>query len=118
MTQQEICKEYRESKSKKRQIAILADENLCTKSEIIKILVENGEKVETKTPGRPKKQESQEVKEPERQQAEEKPKNIMPDSVQIALFARLDAIESEIREKEKEYREIVDFLNMGSSQEA
>lgn len=43
MTNQEICKEFREAKNKKLQIGILADQNLCSKDEIIKTLMKSGE---------------------------------------------------------------------------
>lgn len=43
MNSERICREYREAKNKKQQIGILADQNLCGKSEIIKILIEAGE---------------------------------------------------------------------------
>lgn len=42
MSSEEICKEYRAAKNKKQQIGILADQNLCGKSDIIKILIEAG----------------------------------------------------------------------------
>lgn len=39
MNSEQICREYREAKNKKQQIGILADQNLCGKSEIIKFLL-------------------------------------------------------------------------------
>lgn len=42
MTNEEILAEYRGAKSPQKQIAILADENLCTKKEIVEILREAG----------------------------------------------------------------------------
>ena len=60
MTDNEICREYREAKNKKAQIQILADQMLCTRGEIIKILAENGEdvsQINTKAQVRRKKEE-------------------------------------------------------------
>ncbi len=45
MTPEEIVREYREAKSPMKQIGILADENACTKREIVRILLEAGEEV-------------------------------------------------------------------------
>ena len=109
MTDNEICREYREAKNKKAQIQILADQMLCTRGEIIKILAENGEdvsQINTKAQVRRKKEEP------------------VPESVLVALCNRLDEIdntvmqltgekrliEERIKEKEQEYREIAEFL--------
>lgn len=45
MTKEEILREYREAKQPMKQIRILADENACTKREIVEILLEAGETV-------------------------------------------------------------------------
>ena len=109
MTDNEICREYREAKNKKAQIQILADQMLCTRGEIIKILAENGENVSqinTKAQVRRKKEEP------------------VPESVLVALCNRLDEIdntvmqltgekrliEERIKEKEQEYREIAEYV--------
>lgn len=42
MTHYEIMREYQDAKHKGRQIKILADENVCTKDEIIEILKKFG----------------------------------------------------------------------------
>lgn len=42
MTNEEICRNYRQAKSPREQIQILADLNQCKKEEIIHILKENG----------------------------------------------------------------------------
>lgn len=42
MTNEEIVREYRLSADHQRQIEILADENLCRKSDIAKILIDAG----------------------------------------------------------------------------
>lgn len=45
MTNEEIVREYRQAKQPMKQIGILADENACTKKEIVEILLEAGETV-------------------------------------------------------------------------
>ena len=45
MTNEEICREYRQAKTPLKQIGILADENSCTKREIAEILRGAGEKL-------------------------------------------------------------------------
>lgn len=45
MTNEEICREYRQAKTPLKQIGILADENSCTKREIVTILREAGEEL-------------------------------------------------------------------------
>ncbi len=45
MTNEEIIREYREAKTPMKQIGILADENQCSKKEIVDILLAAGEQV-------------------------------------------------------------------------
>lgn len=45
MSNEEICREYRQAKDQHRQIGILADQNNTTKAEIVEILRASGEKV-------------------------------------------------------------------------
>lgn len=45
MTNEEICRNYRQARHKHQQIQILADMNLCKVSDIIAILEENGVQV-------------------------------------------------------------------------
>jgi len=57
MTNEEICREYRQAKTPLKQIRILADLNGCTKREIADILREGGEELPAqfvKGPPRPK----------------------------------------------------------------
>ncbi len=42
MTDEEICRNYDEAKNKKEQITILADMNVCKKSQIARILYKHG----------------------------------------------------------------------------
>lgn len=45
MSDEEICTEYRQAKNRVAQIGILADQNVCTKDEIKRILIAAGEKL-------------------------------------------------------------------------
>lgn len=45
MTNEEIVRDYRAAKNRTKQIGILADENMCSKREIVEILLEAGEEV-------------------------------------------------------------------------
>ncbi|MBR4318864.1 MAG: hypothetical protein IKP69_02280 [Oscillospiraceae bacterium] len=45
MSNEEICRNYRQAKNKSSQIKILADMNLCKVSEIVSVLEENGVQV-------------------------------------------------------------------------
>ena len=42
MTEEEICKSFKEAKDHRKQVGILADLNCCSKDEIRKILMKNG----------------------------------------------------------------------------
>ena len=56
MTNEEICREYRQAKTPLKQIRILADENGCRRDEIVSILREAGEELPAtykKEPPRP-----------------------------------------------------------------
>jgi len=45
MKEADICREYRQAKDKQKQIAVLADMNVCTQAEIIALLIRRGEQV-------------------------------------------------------------------------
>lgn len=47
MTEREICIMYREARNQKNQLQILAELNGTSRIEIIRILVKNGEKVQS-----------------------------------------------------------------------
>lgn len=64
MSNAEIVREYRQAKAPMKQIGILADENQCTKKEIVTILLEAGETVPKNflnKPPAPKKAEGDEA---------------------------------------------------------
>ena len=48
MTPEEIAREYRLSADRKKQVAILADENMTTRAEIIRILKAQGEQADAR----------------------------------------------------------------------
>lgn len=97
MNSEQICREYREAKNKKQQIGILADQNLCGKSEIIKILIEAGEDMSCMEPKKKEK-------------PKEASKEPLPEAVLGVLYARLDLIDQEMAAKEEEYKQIVNFI--------
>ena len=109
MTSTEICKEFREAKNQKLQIRILADQNLCSKDEIIKTLMESGEDLSCMKPKK-KQQENEEIKVKE-------PKSL-PDLVLEALYEKMEQIDKQIMEKENEYRQIVTFIQNYGGQQA
>lgn len=105
MSSEEILREYREAKNKKQQITILADQNLCTRGEIIKILIEAGEDMECM---KPKKGSTKEMV---------VPVVMLPDVILSALYEKMDQLDKEIIAKEEEYKQIVDFIkNFGGKQ--
>lgn len=81
MTEKEICRRYRNAKNQSAQLQILAELNSVSRTEIIRILVKNGEKLPAREISR--------------------------------LYKRLDVLNEQIAEKEREYREIIQALNMG-----
>lgn len=101
MTKQEICKEYREAKNKSQQIEILADLNLCTKEDIVKLLKDEGEEVAVRKPRKQRQQKK--VVAPVINTS-------IPDFVLDALYEKLERIDREIKEKEKDYKRIVVFI--------
>lgn len=91
MTVEEICRNYREAKNKREQIKILADLNCTTKEEILKVLLDCGEKVPA-----PKTKKST--------------KPDIPDAVYTAITERMDVLNAVITKTEKEYRELATFI--------
>lgn len=102
MTEEEICREYRGAKDKKKQITILADQNVCPKAAILQILANGGEDIGHMRP-----------------KAANKEKGALPGVIVAALFEKLEQIEKELAEKEEEYKQIADFImNYSKRQEA
>ena len=92
---QRYCREYREAKDKKKQIDIIADQLPgMSRDDVIKVLVDCGE---MEPPAeKPKRQPSK------------KPGAVpeMPEPVKDALFARMDAIDREIKPLEDQRKEL------------
>lgn len=87
MSEADICREYREAKRKGIQVGILADLNVCSREEILRILILNGMNV---TPaGRP---------------------NSKNDKVMDLMCTMLDEQEDQIRAAEKRYLQIVESI--------
>lgn len=121
MTPDEICKSFRNARSKTKQIEILSDLNAVSKDEIIKILTEHGEAVpKRKYNKKPKEKPEEPKKEWEDPEVKELPDPCpVPESIRLVLYNRLDELDAKIREytqgkenAEKEYMEIVDFLKL------
>ena len=91
MTVGEIQRNYSQAKNKSQQIGILADLNCCSREDIEKIVGVEDKREKVKTQPKVQKRTN---KEPE--------VNAILDS----LFARLDTLEQEIKDKEEEYRKI------------
>lgn len=94
MTDGEICRNYRGAKNRSEQIQILAELNDTGRDKIIRILLQNGEKVRIPLPsrGKPRKQE------------------MTDEEYYAALFNRLDVLDVKIAKLEREYRDIVAVL--------
>lgn len=139
MTPDEIYADYRDAKDKTAQIGIMAELNLCTKHEIIKILEDMGvdpSKDEVKPKKRtyrkrakaeegesakkPKKtavapvqpEEQQATEMPTRQQAIEKParQQAMPAWVRDKMLERMTELSEQIDTLGKELKELDDYM--------
>ena len=88
MTDADICREYREAKNKKMQVTILADQNLCAKGEIARILIRNGMNV---TPIA---------------------KNAKHSGIKELLYAMLDEQEGRIMEEIERYKKILKSIEL------
>lgn len=99
MVASEICKKYNESNNKREMIKVLADMESCTKEDIIELLEINGCEVVRETRGRKAKAKEDVV-----------PEKKIPVAVANFCYARLEEIESAIRDLENEYKEISDFI--------
>ena len=95
VTDRDICRNYREAKDKKKQIDIIADQLPgMDRDDVIKVLVDCGEM--NPPAEKPKRQPSK------------KPGTVpeMPEPVKDALFARMDAIDREIKPLEDQRKEL------------
>lgn len=110
MTEEQICREYREAKHPARHIGVLAELNICKRSEITDILVANGLMEKPKEP-EPKKSTT---KKPIKTQPKAEAKTTeFPPEVCAALEGAMNEIEKEIKELEERYKVIAGFLWSG-----
>lgn len=112
MTKSEIVAEYKAAKVPMKQIAILADQNLCKKKEIVAILIEVGCDVPKQY--LPKEMRTAPAKEP----AEVVPAEVIEDEprssgneLQRVKFAALDAIEKMLPDEECSGGEALTFID-------
>lgn len=101
MTDEAICKSYREAKDRAEQIEILKDMNCTTRSKIIKILVQNGYKVRIAIPSKGMK----------------KRRELTDDEYQKALYRRLDVLDANIAKLENEFRDILAVLGVACGED-
>lgn len=111
MTEFEIVRSYREAANQKAQIKILAELNLCKIGEIKRILLAAGENVYDK---RMQKDAPVEIKE------EEEMGNVVeqeiPEVVLDVIFRRIDELEKIIKEANKEYKALSQFMEGRSNE--
>lgn len=122
MTPEEILRDFKEAKNQKAQIAILADQNLCTKGEIIDILKEKGvpdgelgiskterpkkTTVNTKKAAVPKTGENLKEEEPKKQQYKEN----VPSIIRKAAAKEMLAVQEEIDRLGEDLKTLSEFL--------
>ena len=105
MTEQEICKEYREAKDPNHQLTILAQLNTCKTEDIVEILTRNGETL--------RKRPYQRNAKPEKITVKKKEEDI-PACVFMAVKERIDWLEIKIQEMHiglKDYEDQYKQLN-------
>lgn len=96
MSEKDICKEFREAKNPRAQVEILADLNVCSKNEILKVLMASGMDVTAAGPLKPGGDN---------------------DKVLQVFYAFFDEIEDEIKAAEKKYLRVVEsFKQYGRDQ--
>lgn len=91
MTEAEICREFKEAKNPGAQVGILADLNVCSKNEILKVLLVNDQDI---TPAGPRKPGGEN------------------DKILQLIFNTLDEIEEEIKRQEKRYLMVVESMKL------
>lgn len=101
MTDEAICKSYREAKNRAEQIEILKDLNRTTRSKIINILVRNGYEVRITIPSKGRK----------------KGRELTDEEYQAALYRRLDVLDANIAKLENEFRDILAVLGVSCGED-
>lgn len=115
MTDEEICREYREAKKPKEQVMILADQNMCEKEEILKVLQNNGYELPGTHRTKPvaTKKPQTEIKEDKPKEMIKEERKAIPEAVMVAIYSRMDELDKIIAEKTKEYQQLVEFIQGG-----
>lgn len=90
MTNEEIVRDYRVAKNRTKQIGILADVNMCSKREIVEILLEMGEEVPGNFLSKGKKKAAvPEEEEPE----QENPKQEEPKKTGLTVYGLMEILQ-------------------------
>lgn len=111
MSEQEICKTYRESKNPNQQLTILAQLNACSTEDILSILEKNNEPLRKRPYQRSQKPEKVSPKKTGKKEEE------IPDTVRRAILYRMDCIEAKkeehyaaLKDLEEEFKQLNQFL--------
>lgn len=114
MKREEIARSYRMAKNQREQINILADLNLCSSTEIKRVLIDMGE-IEEEHSKVYQKIHEEDAKGEEKVAA----KKAIPEVIAKYAYDKLDQLEKQIevyqqdiKKLEKEYKEIADFLEI------
>ena len=110
MTEEEVCREYRQAKNPSHHITVLSELNLCKRSDIMDILVKHG------LMEKPKETEHKKstTKKPIKTQPKAEVKTTeFPPEVCAALEGAMSEIEKRIKELEERYKVIAGFLWSG-----
>ena len=89
--EKEICRQFKEAKDKSGMVLILSQLNDCSREEIVQVLEKNG------------------FEDP-RNSVKKKPKVQMPETVKNALIEKMEFIDWQIKELEKQYKEIATYI--------
>lgn len=113
----DICKSYREAKSKVDQIGILSELYLVTQAEIRQILMDGGEIKKIKTRREPVKPKQEAAKEqPKPAEEKSRPGRIMQEMLSQArdllktTEEEIEKLQRELREAEQDKKELETFL--------
>lgn len=110
MTEREICTSYRQAKRRYAQLQVLADLNCIGKTDVIMVLMRNGEEVPRRGINILNKRLrtlKAQISEMEREYME---------NVAKRSYERLDNLDIQIHEKEQEYQEIAEIIKQEEKQ--
>lgn len=133
MAESDIVKEYREAMYPQEQIGILADLNSVPRKQIVDVLIRNGVDVPQMRKGRPRRvvRPDKETRKTEKAESDDEKHHapepqVIPDCIRQMAYMRIGQlddqmqdlkrreleIKTELKELEKEYAEIVEFLGV------